>query len=652
MQRHSVIYEKAMILARNCVLGGADPVTEASLRELVESIDIDDFELPSFAQELMGAEERREDGVHFTCEENILNVLNPLFLDDLARKFALACTDANKLRDFHHSLASLKFLDPACGCGNFLLIAYRELRCLENRVIEERLKIDASYKKRCEILVGLDQCYGIEIMAASCELARVALMLMEQITARETRRIAEKFACHWQESAQKSAKIVKANALVLAWQELLDDGERFDYIFGNPPFIGARLMTKGQKQDLKRVLCGQKNTGNLDYVGAWFYLAAKYMQLNNRCQSAFVATNSICQGEQVANLWEPILSLGIDIKFAQRDFKWFNDGGEQAAVHCVIVGFGAKSVARDKFMIAGRTRKSATHINPYLVEGPNIVVRSRQNAICKVAAMNFGSMPNDGGHLIINEYEYEEFVLKEPQSLKYIRPLMGSSQLIHHKKRWCLWLVGVKQSTLRDNPLILERVERVREHRLRSVRKNTQKLAQTPTLFGEIRHPSSDYLVLPAISSENRQYIPMDFVDKNTISTNTTLQIAGASIYDFGILTSVVHMAWMRAICGRLEISYNYSIQIVYNNFVWPQADIHEKLTITALAQTVLDTRLQFPDMSLAKLYSPRTMPESLREAHRHLDRAVLELYGLKSDAKEHEIVEKLMNLYAKHCDN
>ncbi|MFA5625354.1 MAG: DNA methyltransferase, partial [Bradymonadales bacterium] len=418
-------------------------------------------------QGIMDEDERRQDGVHYTSEENILKVLNPLFLNALNERFEKIRNDNKKLEAFHQRLRGIKLLDPACGCGNFLLIAYRELRRLENRVIEQKLKGQATLFTRAEIRVDVDQCYGIELKAFPCEIARVALWLMDHLMMLETQKIVASYSpasnVDLRIPLTSSAKIVEANALTIDWQSLIDEeNQHFDYIFGNPPFGGARHMSKAQKEDMKRVFAGCHHVGNIDYVGAWFYIAAQYMQ-NTATATAFVATNSISQGALVDILWSPILALGAEIDFAYRSFKWSNEAAGQAAVYCVIVGFSKKKSHHKKRIFEATNSISAKNINPYLVDAPNVLIQLRDEPINTAPKMIFGSMPNDGGHLIIEKSDYEEFVNKEPQALAYIRPLLGSREFLQKKERWCLWLVDAKPEDLRRCPLVLKRIEKVRE---------------------------------------------------------------------------------------------------------------------------------------------------------------------------------------------
>jgi hypothetical protein len=436
--------------------------------------------------------------------------------------------------------------------------------------------------------------------------------------------------------------VVNGNAHRMDWESLAPKNE-LSYIMGNPPFAGARGPGQGaeeakrKKEDMKIVFGGMKGVGNLDYVTAWYKKAADMME-GAKIQTAFVSTNSITQGEQVAILWKPLMERGIYINFGIPTFKWTSEAKGKAAVHCVIVGFSYQ--------------KAVPYINPYLIEAPTVFIESRNNAICDAPEMVFGSMPNDGGNLIIEADEYKDFLKQEPKAKKFIRRFVGADEFINNLPRYCLWLVDATSAELRAMPAVMTRAELVRNIRAVSKRSATRKLAETPMLFGEIRQPKTDYLAIPEISSENRKYIPIGFLTSEVIASNRLKTVPGATLYHFGILTSCVHMSWMRAVCGRLEMRYCYSINIVYNNFPWPDASDKQKAEIEKLAHGVLDARAQFPDSSLADLYDPLTMPPALLKAHHALDRAVMKLYGFGKDMTEPEVVSELMQRYQRLAES
>ncbi len=608
-------------------------------------------------QGIMEEDERRQNGVHYTSEENILKVLNPLFLDDLNAKFEELRHTKASLNKFHKELRSLKFFDPACGCGNFLLISYRELRRLENRIIEEKLKGQTSLFTRSEILIDVDQFYGIEIKAFPCEVARVSLWLMDHLMMLEARKIVAKhlpnISVVLRIPLKSAANIVHGNAIHIPWQSLLKNKEEyFDYIFGNPPYVGFSNQTDEQKQDMAKLF---PKVAILDYVACWFLLAAQCLKHSPKTKIAFVATNSITQGEQVAALCNTLKPYQIEINFAYRSFKWINEGKGQAAVYCVIIGFSKKTSPRSKKTKDSEKPKyiyehdkiiTAKNINLYLTDAPDILVKSRRSPLCDVPAMLYGSKPVDGGMLIIKNSEYDDFIAKEAEAKPYIKRLLGAKDFINGKMRCCLWLVDIDPKMLKRMPLVLKRVQAVQDFRQKSRKIATQKFAQFPTLFMENRQPESDYLVVPSTISERRKYIPIAFVSRDVIATNAVFTIADAGLYEFALLTSSVHNAWMRAVAGRLKIDYRYSIDIVYNNFPWPDPNEKEKQRISALAQTILKTRNLFPDSSLAALYDPLSMPPVLLKAHQKLDSAVLKLYGFRADVGEAQIVAELLRRY------
>ncbi|OGI97032.1 methylase [Candidatus Nomurabacteria bacterium RIFCSPLOWO2_01_FULL_43_15] len=603
----------------------------------------------SLFQGVMDEDARRHLGAHYTSEQNILKLIKPLFLDDLYIELDQVRYHPKRLDDFHTKLSQFKFLDPACGCGNFLVIAYRELRILEIEI----LKIKS---KNGEIIpddptrVNIDQFFGIEIEEFPARVAEVAMHLIDHQMNIELGKVLGKYIHRL--PIKKSATIKCADALSFDWHDFIPK-EKLSFILGNPPFSGARLMSDEQKEGIIKAFDGMKGAGNLDFVTAWYAKAAKYIQ-GTKIKVGFVSTNSISQGEQVGLLWKYLKDFNIVIHFAHQTFKWFNDAPGVAAVYCVIIGFGAFDVER-KYLYEYEDKKGedrereVKHINPYLVEGEDILLESRRQPICDVPEMIFGSMPNDDGNLIIEDDELEEFINEEPKSKKYIKQLIGAEEFINGTKRWCLWLINTDPSELRKMPRVLERIEKTKNHRLKSKREATKKLAGAPSLFGEIRQPKSNYLLVPFVSSENRKIIPMGYFGPEIIATNRVAVVPNASFYVFGILTSAMHMVWVNRVCGRLESRYNYSINIVYNNFPWPKSVSEEnKKKVEKFAENIIFTRTLYPHSSLADLYDPNTMPPDLVEAHNNLDRAVDACYGRKFKDKE-ERIEFLFELYKRY---
>jgi hypothetical protein len=593
----------------------------------------------SMFQGVMDKGDRRETGAHYTTEENILKLISPLFMDSLRSEFKSAKKKGYKaLAALHDKIADLKFLDPACGCGNFLIIAYRELRHLELEIVREKWRVKGIEHSLLDIAtefrVNVGQFYGIEILSWPCQIARTGMWLMDHLMNME---VSEEFGKYFDRlPLTKGAEIINANAHGMDWGGILPQGE-LSYILGNPPFVGARWMSGEQKEDMRVVFGALKSLGNIDYVTARNKNAADMMSGTN-IKTAFVSTNSITQGEQVTILWKPLMERGIFINFGIPTFKWDSEAKGKAAVHCVIVGFSYE--------------KTSPNISPYLIEAPSVFLERRTKPLCGVPEMVFGSMPNDGGNLIIEENEYEEFINEEPSAYPYIKRFMMGEEFINNKKRWCLWLVGISPSDLRKMPLVMKRIEGCKKYRSASKREVTRKLAGTNTLFGEIRQPNTDYIALPKVSSERRHYIPIGYLGKDTIAGDKLFTVPNGGRYHFGILTSNVHMAWMRAVCGRMKSDYSYSNTIVYNNFPWLDATNKQKASIEKLAQEVLDARAKYPESSLADLYDPLTMPPDLLKAHNALDRAVMKLYGFEKDADELAIVAALMERYQKLSSN
>ena len=597
-------------------------------------------------------ETRRELGAHYTSERNILKVIQPLFLDELHKEFEQAITKP-KLQALYDKLHTLKFFDPACGCGNFLVIAYRELRRIENDVIaklyfkgEQGGLLDV--KEYCK--VSIEQFYGIEIDEAAVHIARVAMYITDhQLNLESGNRFGETRATV---PLVATPHIHCGNALRMDWNGVVK-AEDCNYVFGNPPFIGYSVQTKEQKEDLDLIFGHIQGAGVLDYVCAWYAKAANYMDINARIECAFVSTNSITQGEQPAVLWKELLRHSIVINFAHRTFKWNNEGRGVAAVHCVIIGFGKFNRKVKELFTYEEISGVAIHnivnqINAYLVDANNILLDKSKSHISQSAPLMFrGSQPTDGGHLLLNDYEKEQLIKSEPIAEKFINKFLMGEEFINGISRWCLWLTDVAPEALRSMPEVRKRLELVKEMRLASTKEATQKLAITPYLFGEIKQPKSRYLALPIVSSERREYIPIAYLEPNVISGNKLFCVPNALLSDFAIMTSSMHMAWMRAVCGRMKSDYSYSNSIVYNNFVWA-GDLTEVQIkkITETAQGILDARNLYPNASLADLYDPLTMPVELVKAHQANNKAVDEAYGYKGGDDDASRVAFLFKRY------
>lgn len=614
----------------------------------------------------LNPETRRSGGMHYTSIENIEKLIKPLFLDKLESELdeiiAIKQKDTKdkKLIEFQKKLGSLCFFDPACGSGNFLTQTFLCLRELENKALKERFTDKKGTFQgvlegfdTCGICVDINNFYGIEINSFATAVAKTALHIADKQMRKATNELIHANLEYL--PLRDFENILCANALNTSWYEHCP---KADFIIGNPPFIGARMMNETQKADLIKASNNAKNAGKLDYVTAWFFKACEYMKQSPKTRTAFVATNSICQGEQVALLWKPLFESGVSIDFAYTSFKWDNsvDFGtgkkekadkKMAAVYVIIAGFSLNN-SSEKYIFTGNSRISASNINGYLADAPNIAIESRSKPLCDVPEMKFGSMANDGGNLLLSQDEKDELLAKYPSAEKFIKQYMGGDEFIHGKLRYCLWLVNANPGELSKIPPIMDRIQKVREFRLSSKRQATNKLANTPTLFGEIRQPDSDYILIPIVSSENRFYIPIGFLSKDIISNPKTQMIPNATLADFAILTSSVHMEWMRAVAGRLKSDYSYSANIVYNNFPFASLDEKDKETLTATAQGILDARAEFGDCSLADLYNPLTMPANLRKAHEKNDQAVLKIYAVNKTATPSDIVKELFTRYEK----
>ena len=600
---------------------------------------------------------RHDGGMHYTSIENIHKVIDPLFLDDLKDELEdILCTGTAKQRrrklvDYQEKLAKVNCLDPACGSGNFLTETYLSLRRLENRALKEIYRDGPLMGGLVNpIRVKISQFYGIEINDFAVSVAKTAMWIAEYQMREETGEIVkleDDFL-----PLKSYANIHQGNALRTDWQQIVKP-EDLAYIIGNPPFLGYSNQNSAQKEDLLSVFVDEKgkaykNTGKIDYVAGWYMKSALMMQANPKVQTALVSTNSITQGEQVANIWKPLVErFGLHIDFAWRTFRWDSESSGKAHVHCVIIGFSIGERKRKPIIFDGESQIEAKHINGYLIDMENVWVESNKKQISGAQKMCKGSQPT--GNLFVTLEERSNLIASYPDVLPYVRKFLGAMEFINGQERYCLWLKEANPSVIRKCPIILERIEEVRNERLKSTKAATRKWAESPTLFTEDRQPNADYILVPRHSSEKRVYIPMGFISKNVICGDANLLIPNATTYDFGILTSVLHMAWMRVICGRIKSDYRYSADIVYNNFPWPEATEEQKQKISDFAQRVLDARASHPDWSLADLYHPDFMPQDLRRAHKELDKAVLKLYGLKSDIDEMDIVRHLLGLYKRY---
>ena len=605
----------------------------------------------SLFQSVMDTALRRNLGAHYTSEKNILKLIKPLFLDELRAEFERIKSNKKRLEEFHQRLAQLQFLDPACGCGNFLVIAYRELRLLELDVLRALDKGTASLDvAQFEILCDVDQFYGIEIEEFPAQIAQTALWLMDH---QMNLRVSEEFGKYFiRLPLCKAATIIHGNALRTDWREIVKP-EALSYILGNPPFGGSKFLLESQRTDMQNVFHDISSAGLLDFVSAWYRKAADYMAENPTIKAAFVSTNSITQGEQVSVLWADLLRRGVKIHFAHRTFQWSSEARGKAAVHCVIIGFALRDTD-DKRIFAYEKPQAepyeikASSINSYLLDASDILVQARSAPLGSNPIMINGSIPADGGNLILNPDEKASLIAKEPQAELWIRPLIGADDFINSLERYCLWLVDCPPDQLRQMPLILQRVEAVRRMRLASQKMATQEKAKSASLFTENRQPiSGNYLAFPRTSSENRAYIPIGFMPASTIAANDIQMVPEAGMYEFGILSSAMHMAWMRVTCGRLESRYRYSAKLTYNTFPWPQTQTdQQKQAIENTAQAVLDARAKFPNASLADLYDPLTMPADLTKAHQKLDAAVDAAYAKRKFSGDSDRVAFLFELY------
>lgn len=653
----------------------------------------------SMFQSVMNPTERRNLGAHYTSETNILKLIKPLFLDDLWHEFESIKDNKNRLSEFHKKISTLKFLDPACGCGNFLVIAYRELRLLEIEILRALNKSGQRFLDIASIIwLDVDQFYGIEIEEFPARIAEVAMWLIDhQMNMLISNEFGQYFA---RLPLKKSAKITHGNALHIDWNTLIkrqeieitahnttvrineplaeyttvkikttnltiiddrdppnekiDFSNTFDYILGNPPFIGSKIMTQSQRDEVTNEFGNISGSGVLDYVTAWYIKAAKLIK-NTHTKCAFVSTNSITQGEQVGILWNILINMyGIKIHFAHRTFKWRNEAKGNAAVFCVIIGFANfdtnnKSIYEYEDIEGEAHEIKAKNINSYLVDAKDIFIEKRTKPISNVPEINFGNMPLDGGHLLLSKEEKDELLSKYPSAKRFLKKTIGSNEYINNLERWCLWLVGIEPNLYRDIPPIIERVKKVQVFRATSVAPSTQKFASSPSLFRDKNLPKK-YIVIPGVSSEKRKFIPLGLLTDDTVPTNLVHIMPEGTFFHFGILTSAMHMAWVKSVCGRLKSDFRYSKDIVYNNFPWPENPTEKQMqAIETTAQKVLDARLQFPNSSLADLYDPLTMPSDLVKAHNELDKAVDLAYRSQPFINEANRMEFLFSLYEKY---
>jgi len=606
----------------------------------------------SLFQSIMDKDARRNLGAHYTSEKNILKVIKPLFLDKLWAEFEEVKFHKKKLEQFHYSLSKLKFLDPACGSGNFLIIAYRELRSLELQILRVLLKNQQVTNIESKVWIDVDQFYGIEIDEWASKIAETAMWLIDH---QMNMAISAEFSNYFARiPLNKSAKILHANSLVVNWEELVSK-EELSYILGNPPFLGKSNQNKTQKEDLRSVFNNLKNFSDLDYVSAWFYKALDFIQ-NTSIKVGLVSTNSIVQGEQVTILWKELITkFDIFLHFVHRTFNWSNEAKSNAAVHCVIIGF-ASFDTNEKYIYEYENIKKdpieikVKRINQYLAEGSMLWIEKRRKPLCEVPKMKYGNKPTDNGNFIFSDIEKDAFLTQEPNSVKFFKKYIGSREFINNIPRWCLWLNNASPSELKQLPMVLDRIEKTKQFRLKSTAKPTVKSANTPSVFFYISHTDEHFLVIPETSSARRKYIPFGYMDKNTIASNALYVIPNAGIFIFGLLCSNMHMVWVQYIGGKLKSDYRYSASIVYNTYPFPKGVTQkQKERVEKAAQKVLDIRAEFPENSLADLYDSKTMPPSLTKAHIALDKTVDLCYRSQKFVSDRNRIEFLFNLYTEY---
>ena len=640
------------------------PFTD-EIKELLVKHASSDFDWSEISPTIFGAvfestlnpETRRSGGMHYTSIENIHKLIDPLFLDDLKKELQeikgidVLRTRKRKLKEYQKKLSELKFLDPACGSGNFLTETYLSLRRLENQVIA--LLVDGQmgfgFEEANPIMVSIKQFYGIEINDFAATVAKTALWIAESQMMKETEEI---LLMNLDFLPLKSyTNIIEGNALRIDWEDLVPKYE-LNYIMGNPPFVGYSYQTMAQKKDIAQIYVDNtgkqiKSSAKNDYVSGWYFKASDYIK-KTKIKAAFVSTNSITQGEQVINVWKPLYDrFDINIDFAYKTFLWESEANAKAHVHCVIIGFSVNNDSNQRLLYGNGKCERVESINPYLIADEVVFIESRKNPICDVPNVIKGSSPVDGGHLLVEDQEYDDFNVYEK---RYIKRFWGAREFLHNKKRWCLWLEKMEPSELKNMPLIKNKISLTKEFRLSSKKEATRRYSEFPMQFMENRQPETDYLLIPRVSSQNRRYIPLGYMSKYDICGDANIMMPNALLYHFGILISNVHMAWMRTVCGRLKSDYRYSNDIVYNNFPWPTPTELQKGNIEKTAQGILDARALYPDSSLADLYDELTMPPELRKAHQLNDKAVMEAYGITSKSEEFRsesaCVAMLMNLY------
>ena len=606
----------------------------------------------SLFQSVMNSELRRNLGAHYTTEKNILKIVKPLFLDELWDEFESVKKSKKKLETFHEKLSKLKFFDPACGCGNFLVISYRELRILELEVLKILNPVgQRTFDISPMIKIDIDQFYGIEIEEFPAQIAQVAMWLTDH---QMNLAVSEFYGLYFSRlPLRKSTTIIQDNALALEWEGIIPK-DQLSYVLGNPPFIGSKYQNVEQRSDMKQMTENIKGAGILDYVTAWYLKAAKYIQ-GTSIPVGFVSTNSIAQGEQVGVLWNELMNhYGITINFAHRTFQWSSEAKGKAAVHCIIVGFATVNSKKKKLyeyhdIQADPSEKTASNINPYLIDGPSVVIKNRSKPLCDVPKIGIGNKPIDGGHYLFSPQEKEEFIGKEPKSKEFFRKWVGAEEFLNGKERWCLWLGECSPQKLRQMPLCLKRIEYVKAYRRLSKSASTRKIADTPTRFHVENIPNGEFLLIPGVSSERRKYIPIGFLQPEILASNLVNISSNATLFHFGVLSSTMHMAWLRYVAGRLESRYRYSVGIVYNNFPWPEQSTEKKSNaIEKAANEVLNIRKKYPDSTMADMYDPLTMPSDLVKAHNNLDRAVDKCYRSQPFTTELNRVEFLFGLYEK----
>ena len=605
----------------------------------------------------LNPETRRLGGMHYTSIENIHKVIDPLFLDDLQSELAAICeltverTRKKKLEEFQQKLASLVFLDPACGSGNFLTETYLSIRRLENRVISELQHgqiVFGGLESFSPIKVSIEQFYGIEINDFAATVAKTALWIAESQMMKQTEDIVHMSLDFL--PLKSYTNITEGDALRLNWESIVSK-YKLNYIMGNPPFLGGMFMSEFQKKEIREIFDGVTGAGEFDYVTGWYKKAVEFT-LGTQISCAFVSTNSICQGSQVITFWKHLIErYNIHIDFAHTTFVWNNEAQNQAKVHCVIVGFsGIKAAPKPKKLFSSENNyKICEQISPYLTDTPVIFVESRSTPLCDVPKMRFGSMPRDGGGFVLSPEEKEELVRKEPLAAKWIKPYIGAVEFLNNKERYCLWLVNADPGEISKCPTVKKRIEFVRETRASSKAAGTRKFAATPTLFCQIAQPDTDYIIVPKTSSGKRRYVPIGFMDKDTIASDLVFLIPDAGLYEFGVLMSNVHNSWMRLVAGRLKSDYRYAKDIVYNTFVWCNPTDEQKARIESTAQGIIEARKLYPNSTLANMYDDVLMPPELRKAHQQNDRAVMQAYGFSiKDTTENSCLAALMKMYQK----